>query len=173
MGKYAMRSLKRIFKDKSIRLTTKIIIVQTLVFPIILYGAETWTIKKADRKTIDAFELRCWRKLLGVTYLYMKRNTEIIDIIQPKITFESRIVKAALSFFGHIIRSDMMELQMILGRMEGRRGRCRPHCTWLDNIQKYLSNDIMNLRLDDRDIAGWRIAIMDVARGRFRLDGTR
>ena len=139
MGNCAMRSLKRIFKDRGIILTTKIMIVQILVFPIILYGAETWTIKKADRKTIDAFELWCWRKLFGVTYLDRKRNTEIIDIIQPKITLESRIVKADLSFFGHVVRSDMMELHMMLGRMEGRRGRGRPQCTWLDNIHKYLS----------------------------------
>ena len=82
MGKCAMGSLKRIFKDRGIRQTITIIIIQTLVFPIILYGAETWTIKKADRKTIDDFELWCWRKLLGVTYLDRKRNTEIIDIIQ-------------------------------------------------------------------------------------------
>ena len=127
MGKCAMGSLKRIFKDRGIRLTTKMMIVQTLVFPIILYGVETWTVKKADKKTINAFELWCWRKLLGVTYLDRKRNTEIIDIIQPKRTLESRIVNAALSFFRHVIKSDMMEVQMMLGRMEGRRGRGRPH----------------------------------------------
>ena len=98
MGKLAMGSLKPIFKDRGIRLTTKIMIVQTLVFLIILYGAETWTIKKADRKISDAFELWCWRKLLGVTYLDRNRNTEIIDSIQPKRTLESRIVKAALFF---------------------------------------------------------------------------
>ena len=104
-------------------------IVQTLVFPIILYGAETWTIKNADRKTINAFKLWCWRKLLGVTYLDRKRNTEIIYIIQPKRKLESRIVKAALSFFGHVVISDTMELQMMLARMEGWRGRGRQHCT--------------------------------------------
>ena len=109
MGKCAKGSLKRIFKYRGIRLTTKIMIVQTLVFPIILYGAETWTIKKADRKTIDDFELWCWRKVLGVTYLDRKRTTEIIDMIQPKRTLESRIVKAVLSFFGHVVRSVMME----------------------------------------------------------------
>ena len=79
-GKCAIGSLKRIFKDRGIRITTTIMIVQ--IFSIILYGEETWTIKKVDRKTIDAFELWCWRKLLGVTYLDRKRNTEIIDIIQ-------------------------------------------------------------------------------------------
>ena len=77
------------------------------------------------------FELWYWRKLLGVTYLdSRRRNTEIIDIIQPKITLASRIVKTALSFFGHVVRSDMMEYQMVLGRMEGRRGKGRPHCTY-------------------------------------------
>ena len=89
-------SLKHVFKDRGIRLTTKIMIVQILVFPIIIYGAETWTIKKADRKTIDTFELCCWWKLLGVTYLDRKKNTQIIDIIQPKRTLEYIIVKAAL-----------------------------------------------------------------------------
>ena len=135
MGKCSMDSLKCVFKDRyhgiDIRLTTKIMIVQTLVFPIILYGAETWTIKKADRKTSDAFELWCWRKLIGVTYLDRKRNTEIIEIIKPKRTLESRIVKSALSFFGHVVRSDMLELKIMLGRMEGLRGRGRPHCTWI------------------------------------------
>ena len=148
MGKCDMGSLKRIYKDRGIRLTTKIMIDQKLVFTIILYGAETWTIKKADRKTIDTFELWCWRKLLGVTYLDRKRNTEIIDILQPKRTLESRIVKADLSFFVHVVRSGMMELQMMLGRMEGRRGRGKPRYTCLDNITKYLSKDITNLRLD-------------------------
>ena len=91
MIKCTMGSLTRIFKDRGIRITTKIMIVQTLVFPIILYGVETWTIKKTDRKTIDAFELLFWRKLFGVTYLDRKKNTEIIDIIQPKRTLESKL----------------------------------------------------------------------------------
>ena len=105
MGKCAMRSLKRIFKDRRFRLTTKIMLVQILVFPSILFGAETWTIKNSDMKTIDAYELWYWRKLFGVTYLDRNRNTEIIEIKQPKRTLESRIVKATLSFFGHVVRS--------------------------------------------------------------------
>ena len=115
---------QNIYSNRGIRLTTQIMLVQTLVFTIILYGSETWTIKKVDRKTIDAFELWCWMKLLGVIYLDRKRNTEIIYIIQPKRTLESRIVKAALSFFGHVVRSDMMELQMMLGK-NGRLARKR------------------------------------------------
>ena len=129
MGKCAMGSLERIFKDRGIRLTTKIMIVQTLVFPIILHGPETCTLKKADRKTIDAYEL-WW---------------------------------LALTFFGHVVISYMMELQMMLGRIEGRRGIGRTHCTLLDNIKKYFSKYIMSLRLDARDRTGCRIATMDVA----------
>ena len=93
-----MGSLKGIFKDRGISLTITIMIIQTLVFSIILYEAETWIIKKVERgfEKIDAFELWCWRKLLGITYLYRKRNTEIIYTIQPKSTLESRIIKSAL-----------------------------------------------------------------------------
>ena len=97
MGQFTMGSLKLIFKDRGFRLTTKIMLVQILVIPIILFGAETW--KNSDMKTIDAYELWYWRKLFGVTYLDRKRNTEIIDIIQHKITLDCRIVKAAISFF--------------------------------------------------------------------------
>ena len=96
MGKCDMISLKGIFKDRGISLTTKIMIVQT--FQIILYGAKTWTIKKVDREKMDAFELCFWIKLLGVIYLDRKRNTDIIIIIKPKRSPESRIVKSALSF---------------------------------------------------------------------------
>ena len=88
----------------------------------------------------------------------------IIDIIQPKRMIESRIVKAALSFFGHVVRSDVMELKMMLGIMAGRRGIGRPCYTWLDNIIKYFYKDITNLRLDVTDRAGWRIVTMDIAR---------
>ena len=123
-------------------------IFQTLVFLIFLYGAETWTIKKADRKTIDAFELWCWRKLLGVTYLDRKRNNYIIDIIQHKRTLESSIVKAVLSFFGHVVISDMMELQMMLEEWKVARKRqttLHKARQLYINIQNYLSKDIMSL----------------------------
>ena len=87
--------------------------------------------------------------------------------------FDSRIFKSTLYFFGHVVRADVMELQTMLGRMEGRRGRGRPRATWLDSITKYFSKDITNLRLDARDRVGCRIATMDVARGRLQLDCTR
>ena len=102
----AMGSPRKNFKDRDLRLATKVKIVQTLIFPIILYGAETWTLKKKERAKIDAFEMWCWRNLLGVTYIDRKTNIEIIASIKPKITLEAEIVKLALSYFGHVVRAD-------------------------------------------------------------------
>ena len=93
MGKSAMGSLRKIVKDRDLRLATKVKIVQTLIFPIILYGAETWTLKKKERAKIDAFEMWCWRNLLGVTYIDRKTNIEIIASIKPKRTLEAEILR--------------------------------------------------------------------------------
>ena len=134
MGKSAMGIPRKMFKDRDLRLATKVKIVQTLIFPIILYGAETWTLKKKERAIIDAFEMWCWRNLLGVTYIDRKTNIEIIASIKPKRTLEAEIVKLALSYFGHVVRADSMELQLMLGKMDCQRRRGRPHITWLNNV---------------------------------------
>ena len=174
MGKSAMGSLRKIFKDRDLRLATKVKIVQTLIFPIILYGAETWTLEKKERAKIDAFEMWCWRNLLGVTYIDRKTNIEIIASIKPKITLEAEIVKLALSYFGHVVRADSMKLQLMLGKMDGQRRRGRPHITWLNNVQNYIANDnIMKILAEAKNRVIWRGTVMDVARGRLRLDGTR
>ena len=174
MGKSAMGSLRKNFKDRDLRLATKVKIVQTLIFPIILYGAETWTLKKKERAKIDAFEMWCWRNLLGVTYIDRKTNIEIIASIKPKRTLEAEIVKLALSYFGHLVRADSMELQLMLGKMDGQRRRGRPHITWLNNVQNYIANDnIMKILAEARNIVIWRGTVMDVAKGQLRLDGTR
>ena len=120
-GKKCNGESEKIFKDRDLRLATKVKIVQTLIFPIILYGAETWTLKKKGRAQIDAFEMWCWRNLLGVTYIDRKTNIEIIASIKSKRTLEAEIVKLALSYFGHVVRADSMELQLMLGNMDGQR----------------------------------------------------
>ena len=174
MGKSAMGSLRKIVKDRDLRLATKVKIVQTLIFPIILYGAETWTLKKKERVKIDAFEMWCWRNLLGVTSIDRKTNIEIIASIKPKRTLEAEIVKLALSYFGHVVIADSMELQLMLGKMDSHRRRGRPHITWLNNVQNYIANDnIMKILAEARNRVIWRGTVMDVARGRLRLDGTR
>ena len=174
MGKSAIGSLKKFLQDRDLRFATKVKIVQTLIFPIILYGAEIWTLKKKERSKIDAFEMRCWRNLLGVTYIDRKTNIEIIASLKPKRTLEAEIVKLALSYFGHVVRADSMELQLILGQMDGQRRRGRPHITWLNNVQNYIANDnIMKILAETINRVIWRGTVMDVARGRLRFDGTR
>ena len=117
MGRSAMGGLTKIYKDRGITLRTKSRLVKVLVFPIVLYGAESWTMRKLERKVIDAFELWCWRRLLRVTWIDRKTNVWVIDNIKPEWTLESRIVKASLCYFGHVIRAGGMEYEVMVGRM--------------------------------------------------------
>ena len=112
----------------------------------------------------------CWRNLLGVTYIDRNTNIEIIASIKPKRTLEAEIVKLALSYFGHVVRSDSMELQ----KMDGQRRMGRPYIMWLNNVLNYIANDnIMKILEEARNRVIWRGTVMDVARGRLRIDGTR
>ena len=128
MGRSAKRGLTKIRKDRCITFRTKIRVVKSLVFPIVLYGAESWTMRKLERKMIDAFELWCWRRLLRVTWIDRKTNLCVIDNIKPERTLESRIVKASLCYFGHVIRACGMEYEVMVGRIgvievEGDHGK--------------------------------------------------
>ena len=116
----------------------------------------------------------CWRNLLGVTYIDRKTNIEIIASIKPKRTLDVEIVKLALLYFGHVVRADSMELQMMLGNMDGQRRRGRPHITWLNNVQNYIANDNnMKILAEARNRVIWRGTVMDVARGQGRHKVTR
>ena len=174
MGKAAMGGLTSIWKDRGVTMETKVKLVKVLVFPIVLYGAETWTLRKHERRKIDAFELWCWRRVLRVSWMERKTNIWIIENIKPEWTLESRVPKAALSYFGHVVRAGGMEDGVMLGRMNGARRRGRPRQRWLDTLMGYSSGaTISNMRRYVRDRAGWRGAATDVARSRMRLDGTR
>ena len=146
-------------------------LVKVLVFPIVLYGAETWTMRKHERRKIDAFELWCWRRVFRVSWMERKTNISIIENIKPEWTL---VRKAALSYFGHVVRAGGMEDDVMLGRMNGARKRGRPRQRWLDTLNWYASGaTISNMRRDASDRAGWRGATTAVARVRMRLDGTR
>ena len=174
MGKAAMGGLTSIWKDRGVTMETKVKLVKVLVFPIVLYGAETWTLRKHERRKIDAFELWCWRRVLRVSWMERKTNIWIIENIKPEWTLESRVPKAALSYFGHVVRAGGMEDEVMLGRMNGARRRGRPRKRWLDTLMGYSSGaTISTMRRDARDRAGWRGAATAVARCRMRLDGTR
>ena len=148
-------------------------LVKVLVLQIVLYGAETWTMRTHGIRKIDAFELRCWRRELRVSWMERKTNIWIIENIKPEWKLESRVPKVVLSYFGHVVRAGGMEDDVMLGRMNGARRRGRPRQIWLDALKGYLSGaTISNMRRDARYRAGWRGAATAVARGRIRLDGT-
>ena len=130
--------------------------------------------RKYERRKIDAFELWCWRRVLRVSWMERKTNVWIIENIKPEWTLVSRVPKAALSYFGHVVRAVGMEDDVMLGIINGARRRGRPRQRWLDTLMGYSSGaTISNMRRDARDRAGWRGAATAVARGRMRLDGTR
>ncbi len=135
MVEAAMGGLTTIWKDRGIKLATKVRLVKALAFPIVLYGADTWTMRKAERKKVDAFEMWCWRRVMGMSW--MERNTKVwlLENIKPEWTLESRVTQAALRYFGHVVREERgMENDAMLGEMSGKRRRGRPRTRWLDNV---------------------------------------
>ena len=127
LGRAAMTGLNKIWKDKDITITTKCRIVNALVFPVVLYGCESWTIRKAERRRIDSFELWCWRRLLRIPWTARRTNQSVIEEIKPTNPLEALIKKQQLSYFGHIMRSEnSLEKSMMLGMGGGARKRGRP-----------------------------------------------
>ena len=167
MGRSAMVGLMKILKDRGITLRTKIRLVKALVFPIVLYGAESWTMRQLERNMIDAFELWCWRRLIRITWTDRKTNVWVIDNIKPEWTLESRIVKESLYYFIHVIRAGGLEYEVMLGRMGGYRSRGRPRQRWLDSINKNFYGTIFKMIRASRCRRNCRAAVIDVARGRI------
>ena len=128
--------------------------------------------RKLKRKMIDAFELWCWRRLLRVTWTDRKTNVWVIDNIKPEWTLASKIVKATLCYFGHVIIVGGMEYEVMVGKMGGYRSRGRPRQRWLDSIKKNCYGTIFSMMRTSRCRRSWRTAVIDVARGRIKLDGT-
>ena len=121
-----MTNLDSIFKSRDITLPTKVHLVKAMVFPVVMYGCESWTIKKAEHRRIDAFELWCWRRLLRVTWTARRSNQSIPMEISPECSFEGLILKLKLQYFGHLMqRADALEKTLMLGKIEGKRRRGR------------------------------------------------
>ena len=119
-----MTNLDSIFKSRDITLSTKVCLVKAMVFPVVMYGCESWTVKKAERRRIDAFELWCWRKLLRVPWIARRSNHSILKEISPGCSLEGLMLKLKLQYFGHLMRrTDLLEKTLILGKIEGRRRR--------------------------------------------------
>ena len=134
LGRKVMTNLDSIFKSRDITLPTKVRLVKAMVFPLVMDGCESWTVKKAERQRIDAFELWCWRKLLGIPWTARRSNQSILKKISPEYSSEGLMLKLKPQYFGHLIRrTDSLEKTLMLGKIEGRR-RGRQRMRWLDGI---------------------------------------
>ena len=130
-----MTNLDSILKSRDITLPTKFCLVKAMVFPVVMYGCESWTMKKAEHRKIDAFELWCWRRLLRVPWTARRSNQSILKEINPQCSLERLMLKLKLQYFGHLMRRvDSLEKTLILGGIEGRRRRGRQRMKWLDGI---------------------------------------
>ena len=135
LGRKAMTNLDSILKSRDIILPTKICLVKAMFFSVVMYGCESWTIKKAECRRIDAFELWCWRRLLGVPCTARRSNQSILKEICPEYSWEGLMLKLKLQNFGHLMqRSDSLEKTLLLGKIEGRRRKGRQRMRWLDAL---------------------------------------